>query len=319
MVVGSLVAVAMVSCAADVGRRRTAAGLAFTVPALVVAGMVAGAGAWSVDEPGASTLRLVAGNGVVVGVNTHAFLIQQGDVILCNDGLTPAANFLDSPDPRAPYRRTAGGTLLPARESYLWRAQLGARDADGVLKHALMPDHFFNWWTHSGKGMIVGPSSATWAEQQFAEAVQSWGEDDRSKAMYHLGAATHLVNDACAPPQSSQYVPDHCAYEDWVVAHQARYAVTRGGIYRADFACTPATAATSGRAPIPAAGSTNARIGLPNWSATRCSRRPTTPRTPRHTPTPWTTSAMPSASPPGTSPSSSNRWEDHVPTSSQGT
>jgi hypothetical protein len=104
-----------------------------------------------------------------------------------------------------------------------------------VLKHALMPDHFFNWWTHSGKGMIVGPSSATWAEQQFAEAVQSWGEDDRSAAMYHLGAATHLVDDACAPPHSSQYVPDHRAYEDWVVAHQARYAVTRGGIYRADF------------------------------------------------------------------------------------
>jgi hypothetical protein len=102
-------------------------------------------------------------------------------------------------------------------------------------KKQLIPDHFFNWWTHSGKGLIAGTSAATWAEQQFALAVKAWRAGDRSTAMYHLCAATHLVDDACAPPHGSQYVPDHRAYEEWVVPRQAAFAETSGGTYRTDF------------------------------------------------------------------------------------
>ncbi|HEU4566960.1 MAG TPA: hypothetical protein VFR99_02935 [Marmoricola sp.] len=220
--------------AVTAGRRAAAVATSVGLAGVSVFGSVAGAGAWSVDEPSPSDPRMVAGDGVVVGMDTHAFLIRQGDRILRHDGRTAIADFLDSPDPGAPWRHDASGRRLGTRESYLWRVQLGARDADRSLKPQ-MPDHFFNWWTHSGKGLIAGPSAATWAEQQFADAVRAWRQGDRDRAMYHLGAATHLVDDGCTPPHESELVPNHRAYEEWVLGRQASWAVERGGIYQADF------------------------------------------------------------------------------------
>jgi phospholipase C len=200
----------------------------------VVAG-VAGAGAWSVDEPAPTDPRMIAGNGVVESVDTHAFLIARGAEILGNDGHTAQASFLAAPDPTAPMARDASGASTGVRESYLWRVQLGSRDADRVLKHRFMPDHFFNWWTHSGKGLVAGPSAATYAEEQFAQAVHAWRSGRRSTAMYHLGAATHLVDDACAPPHEFFLVPNHRAYEERMLAVQSTLSVHRGGIYQGDF------------------------------------------------------------------------------------
>ena len=208
------------------GHRRVALGGAVALPLVTSAAMVAGAGAWSVDDP---TSASAGEHGIVVSRDTHAFLVQQGAAILAADGHADIAAFLATPDPKAPTR--ADGT----REPYLWRIQTGARDADRVLKSKEMPDHFFNWWTHSGKGLIAGTSAATWAEQQFAKATKAWQAGDRSEAMYRLGAAVHLVDDACAPPHASPYVPDHRVYEEWVLAQQQRYAVTSGGIYQSDF------------------------------------------------------------------------------------
>jgi hypothetical protein len=221
--------------AMTVGRWTKAAWTVMTVPVVTIAGLMTGAGAWSVDEPAPSAPAMVAGNGVVVADDTHAFLIQQGAVILRHDGRAAVADFLATPDPTAPLQRTTAGSMRQYRETYLWRVELGSRDADRVLKKRAAPDHFFNWWTHSGRGLIAGTSAATWAEQQFSLAVQSWRTGDRANAMYHLGTATHLVDDACAPPHASQYVPDHRAYEEWVVAWQAQFAQTGGGIYRTDF------------------------------------------------------------------------------------
>ena len=220
------------------GHRRTAAAMATALVALAAGGTVAGAGAWSVDEPAATTPAMVAGNGVVVSVDTHAFLLQQAVTILRNDAVTAVADFLASQDPTAPLARRPDGKPTRAHATYLWRLQLGARDADRVLKKPEMPDHFFNWWTHSGKGLIAGTSAATWAEQQFTLAAKLWGTGDRAGAMYRLGAAAHLVGDACAPPHASPFVPNHRAYEEWVVANQDKYAVTSGGIYRQDFRVT---------------------------------------------------------------------------------
>jgi phospholipase C len=191
------------------------------------------AGAWSVDEPAATDPAMVAGNGIVVRADTHAFLVQQAVVILRHDGRGAVAGFLSSPDRTAPLVRR--GPRAGRHEDYTWRLQLGARDADRRLKARFMPDHFFNWWTHSGKGLIAGPSAATWAEQQFADAVRLWRSGDRAASMYHLGAATHLVDDACTPPHESQLVPNHRAYEEWVLRRQRAWAVTGGGIYRRDF------------------------------------------------------------------------------------
>ena len=232
-----------VGAAADAAIRSTRTRLVgvVLVPALIAAslvGSVAGAGAWSVDEPGPTDPHVVAGNGVVVRLDTHAFLIQQAAVILRTDGRTDVARFLTSPDPTAPFRRTSTGRVTGVREDYLWRMELGARDADRKLKKVQMPDHFFNWFTHSGKGLIAGPSAATWAERQFAFAVTAWQAGDRATAMYHLGAATHLVDDACAPPHEFLLVPNHRPYENWMLARQRTLAVTGGGIYQKDFRVT---------------------------------------------------------------------------------
>jgi hypothetical protein len=53
--------------------------------------------------------------------------------------------------------------------------------------------------------------------------------------MYHLGAATHLVDDACAPPHSFVLDPNHRAYENWMMAHQRQMTSSSGGIYRDQF------------------------------------------------------------------------------------
>lgn len=221
-------------------------GLAQSRPWSVVGGAVAlgcvsllgslgGAGAWSVDEPSGDDPRVAAGNGIVEALDTHAFLVRRGVAILANDGHTAEAGFLGSPDPRAPFARDSRGRATATRETYVWRLQLGARDADRSLKRTAMPDHFFNWWTHSGKGLVAGPSAATYAEQQFAQAVRAWRTGERSVAMYHLGAATHLVDDACAPPHELFLVPNHRAYEERMLHLQGRLAVDRDGVYQSDF------------------------------------------------------------------------------------
>lgn len=229
-----LTAGGLLGLAVAAGRRTLAAGSSVVLVGATAFGSVAGAGAWSVDEPPPGDPRMVAGDGIVVSMDTHAFLLRQGERILRNDGRTAIADFLTSADPAAPWRHDRAGRRLGERESYLWRMQRGARDADRSLKPQ-MPDHFFNWWTHSGKGLIAGPSAATWAEQQFADAVHEWRAGNRDQAMYHLGAATHLVDDACTPPHESEFVPNHRAYEEWVLARQSSWAVDRGGVYQDDF------------------------------------------------------------------------------------
>jgi hypothetical protein len=201
---------------------------------MLVACTAAPAAAWSVDEPGPRTAAMVAGDGIVEHRDTHAFLIHRAAVILRQDGHSAIAAFLQSPDPNAA-RLAARGPGPPRRTpTYLWRMQLGARDADRSLKPQ-MPDHFFNWWTHSGKGLIAGASAATWAEEQYADAVAAWKAGDRSRAMYRLGAAVHLVDDACAPPHQFVLAPNHRAYEEWALHDQDVMAVGSGGIYREDF------------------------------------------------------------------------------------
>jgi hypothetical protein len=113
--VGFVVGAAL-GCAASVGQRRRAAWVVVTVPVLTVTGLVSGAGAWSVDEPVPSDPAMVAGNGVAVADDTHAFLIQQGTVILRNDGRIATADFLAAPDPTAPRQRTGSGSNEKSRE-----------------------------------------------------------------------------------------------------------------------------------------------------------------------------------------------------------
>lgn len=205
---------------------------------LILVGSVSSAAAWSVDEPHHQTSAMVQGNGIILDVDTHAFLLRRGVVILERDGNTQISKFLLSEDPTAPQQRDPkSGQALAGKETYLWRMQLAARDADRINKPS-MPDHFFNFWTHSGKGLIAGPSAATYAEEQHDQAVAFWKNGDKARAMYHLGAATHLVDDACTPPHAAFLVPNHRDYEDWIVQYQSQMKATSGGIYQEQFRVT---------------------------------------------------------------------------------
>ena len=195
------------------------------------------AGAWiasaSLTTP---TDAMARSNNVDLAVDTHQWLAQQAMTILASDGRNDITAFLATPDPTAPGANDpTTGAPTGTTETYGWRLLQGARDADGVL-HAQLPDHFHNWWTHQGKWWIVGGSAAYGAELAFTHATDAWAAGDRANAVYWLGAALHLVDDACVP-QHEFYGLNvyHHQYERWVQIHQDTLAVTSGGIYADQF------------------------------------------------------------------------------------
>ena len=216
---------------------RTVRRMAVGVAPLLVLLTAQPAGAWiasaSLMTP---TDAMARSNDVDLSVDTHQWLAQRAMTILANDGRTSIAAFLAAPDPTAPTANDATtGAPTGTTETYGWRLLQGVRDADGVL-HAQLPDHFHNWWTHQGKWWIVGGSAADGAELAFTHATDAWAAGDRSNAIYWLGAALHLVDDACVP-QHEFYGLNvyHHQYERWVQIHQDTLAVTSGGIYADQF------------------------------------------------------------------------------------
>jgi hypothetical protein len=216
---------------------RMARALAVGVAPLLLVLTAQPAGAWiasaSLTTP---TDTMARSNNVDLAVDTHQWLAQQAITILANDGRTTIATFLATADPTAPMANDpTTGAPTGTTETYGWRLLQGARDADGVL-HAQLPDHFHNWWTHQGKWWIVGGSAANGAERAFTHATEVWAAGDRANAIYWLGAALHLVDDACVP-QHEFYGLNvyHHQYERWVQIHQDTLAVTSGGIYADQF------------------------------------------------------------------------------------
>ena len=218
-------------------RSRVVRTLAVLTAPLLILIVAQPAGAWiasaSLTTP---TDTMVRSNNVDLSVDTHQWLARQAMTILANDGRSDMASFLATPDPTAPGANDpTSGAATGTTETYGWRLLQGARDADGVL-HAQLPDHFHNWWTHQGKWWIVGGSAADGAELAFSHATDAWAAGDRSNAIYWLGAALHLVDDACVP-QHEFYGLNvyHHQYERWVQIHQDTLAVDSGGIYADQF------------------------------------------------------------------------------------
>jgi hypothetical protein len=218
-------------------RSRVVRTLAVGIVPLLIVVVAQPAGAWiasaSLTTP---TDTMVRSNNVDLSVDTHQWFAQQAMTILANDARSNIAAFLATPDLTAPGANDpTSGAPTGTTETYGWRLLQGARDADGVL-HAQLPDHFHNWWTHQGKWWIVGGSAADGAELAFAHATDAWAADDRSNAVYWLGAALHLVDDACVPQHEffglNVY---HHQYERWVQIHQDALAVDSGGIYADQF------------------------------------------------------------------------------------
>ena len=210
-------------------RRTTAIGVAGTALALVGA---APSGAWvsGVRQATPSPAQQNTG-GIDTARSTHQWLAAQGVTILGNDGHDAVAAFLASPDPTAPEATDpTTGAPLGAPNSYEWRLLGGVDDADGVL-YPQIRDHLHNHWTHRGRRYVLGASAASNAEKAFAEAERRWAAGDKGDAVYWLGAALHLVQDACVPQHGWFGVGIyHSDYERWVRANQDGLAVTSGGM-----------------------------------------------------------------------------------------
>lgn len=217
------------------GLRRKAPAMVAVSLAMVLVGS-ATAGAWFTGVRSTPTKTQVNTGGVDLSVSTHQWLASQGITILTADGYDAVAGFLAAADPTAPEATDpTTGASLGRPNTYSWRILKGVNDADGVL-YPQLRDHLHNHWTHRGRQYVLGPSAASNAEKAFGKAVVFWKAQDRGRATYWLGAALHLVQDACVPQHGwfglGVY---HADYERWVLRQQDALAVGSGGIYQSDF------------------------------------------------------------------------------------
>lgn len=215
--------------------RRKVRAVGAMVLAMVFVGSVP-AGAWFTGVRSTPTKTQVNTGGIDLKVSTHQWLASQGMTILAADGHDAVAAFLATPDPTAPEATDpATGAPLGMPNTFAWRLLKGVNDADGVL-YPQVRDHLHNHWTHRGRQYLLGPSAASNAEEAFGKAVGFWKVQDRGAASYWLGAALHLVQDACVPQHGWFGIGVyHQDYERWVRRHQDALAVGSGGIYQSDF------------------------------------------------------------------------------------
>ncbi len=139
----------------------------------------------------------------------HVFINNQALVILKNDGYKEAYDLLDS---------------------YKAAINKGAVWADQDFKSR---DHFYNPFTH--KGLFGCKTSKEWFNKYYRYALVHWEQGDYQTAMFYLGAAVHLIQDATIPQHGNvNLLKNHRSYEQWIKkVHDdfVHYAVEDKGLY----------------------------------------------------------------------------------------
>ncbi len=226
----------------DRKKSRARAGAAWIATVVVVIELVVVSGvidqpveAWSASCRGKNSPVKTALNGIDLEQSTHQWFAQQGITILANDGFDQITAFLETQDPTAPEVKSADGAPTGATQTYGWRLVAGAAAADCELYNEV-PDHLHNFWSHKGRGMILGKSAANYAEKAFTKATDAWQAGDRGSAMEWLGASLHLVDDACVPQHNFFGVGiNHNPYELWVRSNQQQLAASSGAVLAGTF------------------------------------------------------------------------------------
>ncbi len=138
---------------------------------------------------------------------THIYINQQALRILANDGWTHEAGFL-----------ARGQEALHA----------GVCRADGGLGCF---GHYFN--PRTGGGLLGYFPATAIMNHFFKRALRHWRGSQYSRALFYLGQATHLLQDACVP-QHCHGTPGcgHGNYERWARQNRLQYGVEGGGLYR---------------------------------------------------------------------------------------
>ncbi|MGQ9824088.1 MAG: zinc dependent phospholipase C family protein [Desulfotomaculales bacterium] len=142
--------------------------------------------------------------------STHVFCNRQARLILFNDG----------------YRQVA---------------QLFNRYANQLDKGVVWADRLWRSTTHhydpfTGRGFWFLTSGAEKCRTYFQKAFTCWRRGKHARAMFFLGAAAHLVQDACVPHHACcQMFDGHLEYEKWAKENKHNFRVDSGGLYnRAD-------------------------------------------------------------------------------------
>lgn len=139
--------------------------------------------------------------------STHLFINHQALAILRHDGRKDAVRLLIR------YQR-----FLDA----------GNCSADSRLGST---SHYFN--PHTNRGLWCCTPSTRACTRYFLAAVRAWLDDRPRRAVFYLGLASHLVQDACVPHHAHGLTGrGHSQYEKWAQRGRERYAVTSGGLYR---------------------------------------------------------------------------------------
>lgn len=144
--------------------------------------------------------------GVKGASSTHSFITNQARQILDNDGYKKAAHIFNIFDEQ----------LV---KGVVW-VDIGLKSAC----HYYDPD--------TGTGMWPWPNSAVKCAEFFYKSLDLWQRNKHAMAIFSLGAAIHLVQDACVPHHAAcKMFNCHLEYENWAEKRKDNYRVDRGGIY----------------------------------------------------------------------------------------
>ncbi|MBE3588507.1 MAG: zinc dependent phospholipase C family protein [Thermoanaerobacteraceae bacterium] len=139
--------------------------------------------------------------------STHLLCNKQARLILERDGHGVAAGLLER------YRRELDlGVCWP--------------DSGWGSVH-----HFYH--ARTGDGLLGRAPADVVGERYFRRAFDLWRRGSYGKAMFFLGAATHLLQDLCEPHHAScVWGIGHACYERWVQKHSGSFLSGERGIYK---------------------------------------------------------------------------------------
>lgn len=138
--------------------------------------------------------------------STHSFCNNQGIIILQNDGYEHAARLFNR-------------FINELNKGVTW-ADKGCRSTT----------HHYN--PETGRGFWLFPSSVQKCDLYYNRSIEFWRMGKQDRAIFLIGAAVHLVQDACVPHHSMcRMYNGHMQFENWVENHKNDYKVHSGGLY----------------------------------------------------------------------------------------
>lgn len=140
----------------------------------------------------------------------HKFINNQSVIILKNDGHMDAYKLMSS---------------------YLDDINAGVVWADQDLKSS---NHFYN--PHRDRGLYGSSNAKKECLAYYTRALNEYFHGDIKNAMFHLGAACHLIQDLTVPQHANVHLlKNHRSYEKWVIRmhlHHDEFKINSGGIYQ---------------------------------------------------------------------------------------